>query len=408
MSIKVTLHDWVSPPGDFRTRCPRFRIETDDARYFLVLLNMDGSLTARLANYLGLEESADVGVDPTIDRTLLRFGVRRIEQALASGELDGVASSTVHQMFVHDDDLELLREFANAKTCDYQVGEARELYCSAASPNDETRIGSSGLRHLAPTSEPVCLRCNLPDTDYICSHLVHPRVYTLAVGMMGLTTSIPARQVEVGACNLGQPEIREPQKCHAGGNSCWERLIEHSSPSVGEIVPPQSLAEAFDHLDTTWRLAYGRPLLRLRSAADVMGLALPCGSREDFESRVSDLDDLIKNWALDDDLLPSGTDFPSTATLARVESILGVNATAEEVEELRGALESLRAINRVRVGYQHAGASQELPTAFSRLGIDTPSLNWGDTWDRVRTIATRALRTMATVVRRIAIDRNTT
>jgi hypothetical protein len=63
------------------------------------------------------------------------------------------------------EDLALLKSMAPDKTCEYQIRSGRELLCSAASTDDRTIVGTVGLRRLAPTSRPLCMDCDLPETD---------------------------------------------------------------------------------------------------------------------------------------------------------------------------------------------------------------------------------------------------
>ena len=73
-------------------------------------------------------------------------------------------------------DLSAIRQLFQEKTCTYQIRQGRDLLCSVASASDPTRREQTGLQTVAPTSRALCRTCKLPDTDYICSHLMHPEV----------------------------------------------------------------------------------------------------------------------------------------------------------------------------------------------------------------------------------------
>src|SRR5713226_2049336 len=95
----------------------------------------------------------------------LRLGVQRLaaivrEKEIAKGDIIDVPIFMV--------DVPAVTKLAQEKTCSYQSWQGPDLFCTAASRNDETAVGSIGLRSVAPTSRPVCKACNLPDTDYIC------------------------------------------------------------------------------------------------------------------------------------------------------------------------------------------------------------------------------------------------
>lgn len=81
------------------------------------------------------------------------------------------------------DDFEVLRKMAGEKSCDYQVAEGRDLFCSASSHLDPAKIAQIGLRFFATTSAHLCLECSLPDKKDICSHLSHAKVTYHGLGV---------------------------------------------------------------------------------------------------------------------------------------------------------------------------------------------------------------------------------
>ena len=173
-----------------------------------MIVLLDGTLESTLSSY---DAPPSNGNDPSngdkpeplapLDKGLLRFGLRRIEQDLTNGILDQQTTG-VYQVHLAPDDLATLRRLMDEKTCSYQAPDANNLYCTAASINDETVVGTANLHRLAPTTKPVCFRCNLPDTDYICSHLVHPAIW----GHKSMSHSaIPPRGIQEAACEQGRP-----------------------------------------------------------------------------------------------------------------------------------------------------------------------------------------------------------
>lgn len=395
----VTFDDWFAPPGDNYSRCPRFLVHRGGSVFGVVVM-LSGTGGAMLAAQLGLPSPHDAAAMQILDKPLLEFGVRRIERSVVDGVWDDVSSGVV-ELRVLDSDFAFLQELIELKTCNYQVPEGPDLYCSAAGMNDETVVGSLGLRRLAPTSRPTCLKCDLPDTDYICTHLVHPSV--TGPRMLG-TGSIPARGVREAACDLDRPEIQRPSLCRPGENPCWERAVRVERAAVGVRYPPGALAEALDSLDTSWRLAFdNESIIQLRNASEIVGLGLNCTSLEEFKSRVSELSDLVKNFEVAAELLPDGESVPRDQTLRRLRAALEPRVEPEELPTVVEAIADLQAINRIRVGYQHAGAADELPTHYDRLGIASPSSDWEDTWDAVRARATAAIQTLARAARNIAL-----
>src|SRR4029077_2626217 len=128
---------------------------------------------------------------------------------------------------------------------------------------------------------PVCLACDLPSTDYLCSYLSHPQIIGFRAG-----AEYSRQLIRPPLCDLGRQEIFENAGlCRAGGHACWRYIVE---PVVREpAVPfsPLGLGDAFDHLDAVWQLTFGKGhrLLRLKRAAEVIGLTQPCATTEEFD-----------------------------------------------------------------------------------------------------------------------------
>ena len=213
----------------------------------------------------------------------MRWAIRRSEQVVRSGLFP--TDGDVLEIDLRASDLPLIGELASQKICRYQTAIDGDLFCSAADKQaDTTKIAEHGLRALAPTSRPLCRNCELPDTDFICSHLMFPRV----VGSSLLEGTpdpkvLTFRRGPLGSfCDIDEKCLGTGANCRPGGNPCWERLVSPEARRVVTPVSPRDLPTALGFLDTTWRLAFNRPLLRLRSAESVAGLVLPCSTREEF------------------------------------------------------------------------------------------------------------------------------
>ncbi len=272
----------------------------------------------------------------------------------------------------------------------------RDLYCSAAGEVDKTVVGVLGHRRIAPASRPICRRCDLPDTDSICSHLVHPSVTALKpVG--------PAweRFVWEALCERDRAEIAEPGGCRAGGHGCWERIIAAVEASATPVHSALSLPEQFDFLDAVWRGAFKRSLLQLRVAGHVAGLALGCASREEFSARLSDLADVLTSLHVPADLLPMGK-AGVRGPLKRVELALeAAGLDTEAMDRATTAIGILQDLVRLRVGLQHGDAARELPDLLARLQIPYPPTDWETTWNRVRARANDSLALLRNEVRHV-------
>lgn len=344
---------------------------------------------------------------PEFQRGIYRLATRLIENALKAGAIETARNSELYIIELTEDDetVGLLTELARGdKVCSYQQVDSGNLFCTAATAADETAlpIVLDNGRRVAPTSRPLCAACKLPDTDYICSHFLHPQVLgTKAIGGPGSSIS---RDLVDGLCDLNQPEFANMHECHAGGNACWERIVEVETAPVVEAVPPQAVEQALDDLDVRWRLAFGnRHIVRLPGAADVSILALPCGSRDEFERRLSVLADIMKRLDIPDNMFPAGTDLPDvTLTHRRLEILFESKLADDELDQVKQAVSALRSINQLRVGGQHGGdALKKRARAADELGVPLDG-RWGDAWERVRALAAGALRDIGDAARPVA------
>lgn len=338
-------------------------------------------------------------------RGIHRLVIRRIEDALKAGAFEPAEGHDFYAIDLNGDEEDvvgLLRDLMlGDKDCSYQVLDTGNLFCSAAAPNDETAlpIVLSNGRRVAPTSRPLCAACSLPDTDYICSHFMHPQVW--GIRAMGGPSGFTSRDVMDGMCDLNRPEFANHKDCHAGGNSCWARIVDVETTATPETAP-QSILQALDDLEVRWRLAFGQSIVRLPGAEEVSSLAQPCSTRDEFERRLSSLSDVIKLLDVPDQLLPAGDGLPEKShTLARLELVFELRLTDEDRAEVMKAIAALRSINRLRVGGQHSGAQGDRARAADTLGVALDG-GWGEAWDRVRAVASHALRDIGNGARRIA------
>lgn len=331
---------------------------------------------------------------------LLRFAVMRIEQTLRDARPG--ADDLPQVIEVGEADASLIASMMDEKNCRYQFEQESDLYCSAAAPNDETVSGSVGLRRLAPTSRPLCAACGMPDAEFVCSHLAHAEVFGI------LASGGLIQRVFAGAlCELNRPEIERPGSCRAGGHDCWERVVSSEDRSFDTNLPPTALAEAFDHLDVVWRLAFGKSkgLLGLRTATDTVGLALPATSREELEARASDLAEVLDGLRVGDELLPSDLeDDLRKGTINRLEACLKEQLPADSVAALGEPIKTLRALVGVRAAFQHANAAQRLPVVLHALGISYPLRDHGLAWGVMRARAVEALNTIRDTLRRSTLE----
>jgi hypothetical protein len=309
----------------------------------------------------------------------VRFAVTRITQGLKDGRFREPPTRNTLTLPVEADDLPTIQQLLQEKTCAYQVRQGRDLFCSAASADDPTRRVQTGLQTLAPTSRDFCQVCALPDTDYVCSHLLHPEVAGKAN-----KGKLYARELRGALCDLGNREIDQPSKCRAGGHLCWEWLVEAELERPAIPVSPLTLPEAFDYLDVCWRLAFERkPLVRVKNLTGVAMLSLPCATHEELIARLSALADVLNSLDIPDTLLPEPSKV-QPGTLNRLQACLKGRLEAAEHPGCDHAIALLRAVMSLRVSFQHSVTARDLPTVCFQLSLPFPLPAWGETWERLR------------------------
>jgi hypothetical protein len=315
----------------------------------------------------------------TFDDVVLRWCVRRIDEEFRSGFLE----SPMGFLDIDAPDFEILRSLADRKSCDYQVREKRDLFCSASSQNDLAKIGTIGLRTLAATSIPTCNDCDLPAGEYLCSHLTHPKVLRNIGGL--------ERNVIEAKCDLGRPEIQHPALCHASQNSCWAKRIERNQEKRPPAYVSPALSKALDYLDAVWRLRFAIKdhLVIIGSAGNIATLEADCTNAEQFERGLSALCDTFRRLQVPDSLLD--TTISADQTLKRLKAALD-KLLGGASEQITGSIETLQAINEWRTAAQHTGTKANRALAEKMLGIRYyPSIGWAAVWNELRSKAVQAL-----------------
>ena len=357
-----------------------------------------GLYAAELAeNRLRTLASGDVSPEAALSLLLVRYGARRMEATVRELHASGSGpDASIDFWRLGDGDLDelfLLLPLTDNKSCDYQQPFGRDLMCTATSPRDQTASQTWNGRLVAPTSRATCRECDIPESDVLCSSLLHPAV-TGDLRASGLTI----RRVLSVVCDLGRSEaVSDVSRCQAGGHACWQRHVI-AEPAVAEPVSALGLPEQFDVLDAYWRLSFGKKLrlLDLTTATGTASLALPCGSRADFESRLSALADIIDKLRVDDALLPPMTDEEKKDKVKGSLDALGIalrdKLPARHHASIDKAVQSLRRVRQARNIMQHGVATDGGLTAKLRqIGIHDAPPNWEGAWNTIRAQTADAL-----------------
>ena len=265
--------------------------------------------------------------------------------------------------------------------------------CTATSSGDKTATQTWNGRLIAPTSRAICRGCALPESDVLCSNLLHPTV----TGDLRASGSTVRRVLSV-VCDLGRSEaVSDVSRCEAGGHACWQRHVA-AEPAAAEPVSPLGLPEQFDVLDAYWRLSFGKKLrlLSLTTATGTASLALPCGSRAEFESRLSALADIIDKLKVDDTLLPPMTEEDKAekihGSLDGLQIVLQHKLSARHHASIDKAVQSLRRVRQARNIMQHGvNTDGGLTAKLRQIGIHDAPPNWEGAWNTVRAQTADAL-----------------
>jgi hypothetical protein len=332
-----------------------------------------------------------------LGQLLVRYGARLMEASVREMQADGLQPDPAEVVWkLSGDDLEdlyLLLPLVGSKSCAYQQPIGRDLMCTAAAPSDQTASQTWNGRLIAPTSRAVCGGCDLPESDVLCSNLLHPSVKGDLRG-----TGLTMRHVLSAMCDLGREEVVEDiSRCRAGGHACWERHVT-PEPAAAQPVSPIGLPEQFDVLDAYWRLRFGsrQHLIDLHTVTGAASLALGCGSRADFESRLSALADIIDRLVVDDALLPTMTEQEKKekikGSLDKLQVALLHQLPAHHHAGIERAILTLRKLRQARNAIQHGTARDGGLTARLReAGIHDAPPNWAGAWDILRVQVSNAV-----------------
>lgn len=122
----------------------------------------------------------------------------------------------------------------------------------------------------------------------------------------------------------------------------------------------------------------------------------------EFESRLSDISDLLKRLDVADDFLPEASRAIDKAqSLERLKAALLARTEGVDVDETESAIRLLQAASRIRVGQQHSSAQQKTLESFEVLGLRYPVDDWDAAWSKVRSVVADASLRLAHVVRRL-------
>lgn len=399
VSFRICFDQWSNRPDRMHAEGPVFRVYTGAVEHPLwIHVLMDSFDVRTLQDEMGLQ-SQEREPHSDLRRAVLRYAIQCIEQGLREELFPVPPTDNTYELPVEKADISSLRQLLQEKTCTYQIREGRDLLCSVASSKDQTLRGHVGLQTFAPTSRALCRTCSLPDTDYVCSHFMHPEVLGMADRGM-----LQSRQLLGALCDLGKSEVQHPAQCHAGGHGCWERIFEQEY-TLPAVLSSLTLPEALDFLDICWRLAFDKhkALFRFKSALDMAMLSLSCTTRDELSTRLSALANILKSMDVPDELLSAAKrQIPKDQTFTRLLDCLEGRLDAADYQACQAAVRVLRAVNDIRTAFQHNATARPLPAVLGMLALPYPLPACNEAWDCIRAKTAEALGVIREKVYRYA------
>ena len=151
-----------------------------------------------------------------------------------------------------------------------------------------------------------------------------------------------------------------------------------------------------DFFASVWRNVFSLPLFRAQEQlTPLASLSIPVATRSDFESRLSQLDALIKSIDVPDRLVDAGDpNVKGDMTLNRLDSALKIRLgeASPDYSAATKAIRELRKLNDLRVAVQHPHTSRkDLPSALSAMNLPFPP-DWPLAWNHLRHVVIASLR----------------
>jgi hypothetical protein len=160
-----------------------------------------------------------------------------------------------------------------------------------------------------------------------------------------------------------------------------ESVASFSAPAI-------PLPAAIDHLDDVWRLTFGSRLFQFTGAERVASLTEEVSSRDEYESRLSVIGDLLRtaNRGVGNRSRRRPRD-----KLSSLEERISSRLEESGQGRTSDAITSLEAVLALRDSRQHGGASHRAMAATQRLGLPYPISDWGGAWQTVSARTVQAL-----------------
>lgn len=163
------------------------------------------------------------------------------------------------------------------------------------------------------------------------------------------------------------------------------RIREWYAPPAATPTPslssPLGLAAALDYLSLVWKDRYGAPLLKLPNAERVTRLAFEAQSEAEFDSRMSALREILKDFEVGS--LAGG--------VGRIPEFLAGQFPPDSESRIKSAVGTLQAVKHVRNGASHVHGASQAAAAMRLLGLSYPIVDYRKAWTSVTAYVIDAL-----------------
>jgi hypothetical protein len=156
-----------------------------------------------------------------------------------------------------------------------------------------------------------------------------------------------------------------------------QALAIEEPPSLPFTAPAIPITVALDHLNIVWRLVFGKRLFQFDGAQRIATLSQEASSREEFESRLSVLGDLIRSA---DAALETRPRKKQRKELSSLRAAIATKIAPAAAQRAIAAVETLEAALAARDSGQHSRASHEGLASMRRLGLSYPVSDWAAAW----------------------------
>ncbi|MFH1230053.1 MAG: hypothetical protein V1709_01010 [Planctomycetota bacterium] len=347
-----------------------------------------GKLTFPVNIALTFEATCNFGIngedkkenDLLIGRMFFKIGLQRLKEKLASGNYPKQSTINCEEILITSDNVPSDISQVLAKNCKYQQKELKGLICGI--------YGDSHCPSDIITTSSFCESCSLPDTNLICSHLVHPASRTHREGYQ-----ITKRVIFEAYCNNKQPVDESTLDAIDAWSyqcvpdlrpDCWEQIYELPLPDINIPVDLSSrVVDEIDFLNLLFDKKFNGQFIDISQARSIRDIGNDCKTEEEFVHKVQVIGHLINDIKIRD-ILPAekGSDKSGNKLLSIAVLKVFLDGNYQGAPAI--IVTNLEHIRTIRDDYPaHTKTRRDVTVSLDALQINYPIQNWQDAWQKV-------------------------